>query len=384
MIKRKNRWIALALSAFILTSCGGPDSAKPSPQASGEEASSEEATKGEESQEQPVAVSGDVQYYRPILDADNHYQVSQNRGITTKLNSRINMSIFEEDLTRLSQDHFSVDDYYLQEGQFLTSKQVSSWLGRLSDDNPAGLNPQAGGDGESREPAVLSSLIEYDFYKNTDDGMKMSGMSIGLAMNSVDYYPAYQYGPILSQNISRDRLLKEGERIANEVVKRVRKIEGLENIPIFIGLYEQSAQDDLAGGVYIQSGVSRNGEEGISSWQSIKEERMMFPLEGETTAEGNAFANFQSQVESFFPNISGLSARAHYINDQLVSMEIDVVPHFYSQAELVAFAQYLNRSANTYLPKNVRIEITIESVSGVEAFLIRQKNAEGFAVHIFK
>lgn len=383
MTRKINKWLVLAVSSLLLVACGGPNTQESaSPQTEANQNPAEE--KGEESQEQPVTISGDVEYYRPILDADDHYQVSENRGITTRLNSRINMSIFEEDLTRLSQEHFPVDEYFIQEGQFLPAGEVSSWLGRQSEENPVGLNPPAGGEGESREPSVLASLMEYDFYMDTEDGMQMSGMSIGLAMNSVDYYPAYQYGPTMSQSISRDRLLEEGERIGNEVVRRIRQIEGLENIPIFVGIYEQSAQDNLAGGVYIRTGLSQSGEESISSWQAVNEERLIFPLEGETTAEGNAFANFQSQVESFFPNITGLSARAHYISDQLVSLEIDVVPHFYSQAELVAFAQYLNRAANTYLPQNVRIEIVIESVNGIEAFLVRHRNADGFAVHIFK
>lgn len=380
MTKYKKLFL-LALSSLTLLACGGPEQASLS---SNKETDSQTVTEGEETQKQPVTVSGDVEYYRPILEADEHYKVSQNRGITTKLNSRINMSIFEQDLTRLSQDHFSVDEFYLQEGQYLPADVVSNWLGRLSDDNPAGLNPQAKGDGDSREPNILASIIEYDFYRSSENGMKMSGMSIGLALNSVDYYPAYQYGPILSQDIPRERVLEEGKRMADEIVQRIRQMDGLKDIPLFIGLYEQAPQDDLAGGTYIHSGISQPGQENISNWQDINEERMMFPLEGETTAEGNAFANFQSQVESFFPNITGLSARAHYINDHLVSMEIDVVPHFYSQAELIAFSQYLNRAANTYLPQNVRIEISIETVNGIEAFLVRHRNADGFAVHIFK
>lgn len=381
-------WIACLLSSSILIACGGPDQRVVDPgqsTSSTEESSSAETANEVSVRQEPVTVGGGIAYYRPILDENNNYVVSRNRGITTELNSSVNISIFEEDLTRLSQDYFPVNEHYFQEGQYLPENLVSTWLGRQTENNPSGLNPAPSAEGEARKPNYLASIIEFDFYSENEEGaIQLSGMSLGLAINSVDYYPAYQYGPILQQEIDRETLIAEGQRMADEIISRIRQNDELSDIPIFVGLYEQAPQDDLAGGVYIQTGLSQGGSTSVSSWQNLNESRLIFPLEGDTTAEGNAFANFQSEVESFFPNISGLSARAHYKDDLLKSLEIDVTPHFYSHAELIAFVQYINRAANTFLPDNIRIEITIESVNGVEAFLVKHADADGFAAHIFK
>lgn len=322
-------------------------------------------------------------YYRPALDEDGRYLTSNNRGITLNLNSGINISLFEKDLMRLSQEVFPTDEYYMQEGQKLSSGLVSDWIGRESEDNPEGLNPPESGEGDDRAPNYLNSILEFDFFTETDDGLQFSGISIGLAMNSVDYYPAYQYGPTLEQEISSEDVLAEGQKMADEIVRRMRGMEGLEDIPIFVGIYEQAAQDDLGGGVYVAEGQSTNGADSIQSWDTLNEERLIFPLEGSDSAEGNAFANFQSEVESFFPNISGVTGRAHYVDDQLQDLTIEIMTQFYGEAEMVSFTQYLKQSATTYLPGEIDVEIIVESPDTVEAFLKRERTDSEYFSYVF-
>ena len=322
-------------------------------------------------------------YYRPALDEDGRYQTSQNRGITLSLNSGINISLFEKDLMRLSQDPFSTDDYFMREGQYLTEEMVTDWIARESEDNPEGLNPPDSGDDDDRTPRYLNSILELDFFKEGDDGLDMSGISIGLALNSVDYYPEYQFGPTLEQEISHEDLLEKGQEMGNEIVSRIREIEDLENVPVFIGLYEQSPQDDLAGGVYIAEGLSTNGSTSIDSWENINEKRVMFPLEGSDSAEGNAFANFQSEVETFFPNISGITGRAHYIDNNLENLSIEIMTQFYGESEMVSYTQYLKQSATTYLPAELDVEIIVESPNEVEAFLKKDRTESEYFSYIF-
>lgn len=323
------------------------------------------------------------EYYRPALDEDGNYKTSKNRGITLNLNSGINISQFEKDLMRLSQDTFPTDDHFMQEGQYLTEELVTSWLGRQSEDNPAGLNPTEASEGDERTPRYLNSVLELDFFEETESGLQLAGLSIGLALNSVDYYPAYQFGPTLEQAISPAAMLEEGKRMANQVTQQIRGIEGLENIPVMIGLYEQSPQDDLAGGVYIAQGMSSDGSSVIESWEALNEDRLIFPLQGSDSTEGNAFANFQSEVEAFFPNISGITGRAHYIDDILDSLSIQIMTQFYGEAEMVSYTQYLKQSATTYLPADIDIEIIVESPDGVEAFLQKSRTETEYFSYVF-
>ena len=323
------------------------------------------------------------QYYRPALNKEGQYLVSQNRGITLSMNSGINLNLFEKDLLRLAQNQYPTDEYYIQEGQYLPENLVESWIGRKSENNPEGLNPVEEGEADSRVPRYLNSILELDFYKENEGALNLSGISIGLALNSVDYYPAYQFGPTLEQEIDEGKMLAEGKKIADEIVRRMREMEELEELPIMISLYKQAPRDDLAGGVYIATGNSNSGSTVVDGWAEVNEERKIYPLAGQSSTEGNAFANFQSEVEAFFPNISGITGRAHYINDQLDSLAINIMTQFYGETEMISYTQYLKQSAATYLPANIKIEIVVESSAGVEAFLEKGPADAEFYFHVF-
>lgn len=373
--------------AFFLASCNVlPDPVDPNEPEIVDPDDGEEGAEGDGQESDSTIVEDQVNtdYYRPVITEDGTYETSLNRGITTRLNSNINMKLFEEDLMRLSHEHFPTDTHYFQEGQYLPANLASTWIGRRSEDNEEGLNPESNGstDPEERAPNYLNSILEQNFYIQGENGLELSGVSIGLALNSVDYFPAYEQGPTLEQEIDTEELIQAGQEMADEIVSRMREIEGLGEVPIMVALYEQAPRDDLAGGVYVMQGISNNGSGSISSWNGIDEERLIFPLEGMQSAEGNMFANFQSEVQNFFPNLSGVTARVHYINQALASMEIDIMTQFYGKGEMIAFTQYLNE-ATAYLPENVPMEIKVESLNGIEAFLQREGGEVEFNAHVF-
>lgn len=377
-MNNKKRWLILPILLFFLSACNLSNEESTNPENQDET--------NENIQNNPNVVTRNqlgAEFYRPALDENGRYQISNNRGITLSLNSGINISLFEKDLMRLSQEDFPTDSHFIQEGQNLPENSVKSWIARESEDNPEGLNPPDSGEGNDRVPRYLNSILEFDFFTESDNGLQLAGMSIGLALNTVDYYQAEQFGPTLAQEIPSEEVLNQGQSMANELLAQIRQIEGLENIPIMIGLYEQSAQDDLAGGVYIAQGSSANGSTTIDNWNMLNEERMIFPLEGSDSAEGNAFANFQSEVESFFPNISGITGRAHYIDNSLTTLSINIMTQFYGEGEMVAYTQYLKQSATTYLPGDLDIEIIVESPGNVEAFLKKDRTDSEYFSYVF-
>ena len=377
-MKRKWKWLFLPTILLLLSGCNLTD------KESTELNSSEGSDENLQNNSTMVARNqlGD-DFYRPALDEDGQYRTSKTRGMTLSLNSGINISLFEKDLMRLSQDTFSTETHFIQEGQYLSKELVNSWLDRKSEDNPEGLNPPESGEGEDRVPRYLNSILEFDFFTESEENLQLAGLSIGLALNTVDYYQAEQFGSTLMQEISSEEALSKGKEMADQLLSQIRKVEGLEDIPIMIGLYEQSAQDDLAGGVYVAQGNSLNGSESIDDWTSINERRIIFPLEGSDSAEGNAFANFQSEVERFFPNISGITGRAHYIDDQLDSLSINIMTQFYGEGEMVAYTQYLKQSATTYLPGDMNVEIIVESPEDIQAFLKKDITESDYFSYVF-
>ena len=57
--------------------------------------------------------------------------------------------------------------------------------------------------------------------------MSLGGVVIGLALNSVHYYQKEAYGATYEKKIDSKELKQEGEKIAEEVLKRLRKMDKL-------------------------------------------------------------------------------------------------------------------------------------------------------------
>lgn len=321
--------------------------------------------------------------YRPVV-RDGTYQPSQSRGVTTRLNSAVNIKSFEEGLMEIAQNYYSTDDHYFEEGQYISRDVIDNWLGRQSEDNPDGLNPPDNNetDENARNPRYISSILEQDYYVQTDEGLELSGIVIGLGMNSIDYYQKEQFGTTYETAIDRETILNEGKRMADEMLAKIREVEDLQDVEIVFAIYEQAPRDDLAGGVYLAEGSSSSGES-VNNWSNLSREKYVFPLEGENVAEANSFSNFKSEVENFFPNLAGVTGVATYDNGQLVNLEVNITTQFYGQGEIIAFTQYVSEAAETYLPANIPISITVESVNNIEAILYRDQGESAFTGKLF-
>ncbi|EDP69306.1 lipoprotein precursor [Carnobacterium sp. AT7] len=360
----------MAVCAFLLSACQTED---PN--------TKEKETVGKEI-ETTSQLSND--YYSAII-TDGAYQTSLNRGITLGLNSNVNLKAFETGLMDLSQKHYATDTYYFQEGQYIDADTTSKWLSRVSEENPEGLNPEDNGDVEpdGRNPIYLDSLLEQDYMIKKGDGFELGGISIGLAMNSVDYYTKKEFGSEFETKISKEELLAEGQKMADKIVQRLRKTEGIGNIPIVVGIFEQSTKDNLAGGVYISEAISEEGSTSLKDWKSINQKKLIFPTSGEESNELSSFQNFKAEIENFFPNLSGVTAEALYTDNQIMSMKVSINTQFYGESEIIALTQHVAEKASSFLLPNIPIEITIDSINGTEAFLSREAGETEFYSHVF-
>jgi len=330
----------------------------------------------------------DAQYYRTLLP----YKQSATRGkIINRMNTRYDIKEAENGLLRLSQNQFSPDDYYFQEGQKITDEEATAWLGRASKDNPEGLNPQdkrteqQKKDGDRPPAAVLAHIVEQNYLvKTNEDTIRLGGVSIGLALNSV-YYNT-EDGVSYEETISHDQLEKEGQRIANEIVKRLRQKEGMANIPITVGLFEQSTRNAIAPSTYFSYGVAPKKATEVADWKAIDEEYVVFPTSGteEKYREvDTAFLNFKQDVEEYFSNFTSVIGTGFYQGNQLREMKIDIPIQFYGAAEIIGFTQYLTGLVMEHFPENVQVEVSVTSSNGPEALIIRKVNQTEPVVHIY-
>lgn len=327
----------------------------------------------------------DNSMYAGVIE-NGRYQVSKTRGLTVKnSNNTFDVKSLETGLSDLSKTNFSTEKYTFQEGQILSVSDVQNWLARQSDSNPKGLNPKDNGqtDAKKRNPIYIQQILEQDYL---DQDHKLAGMSIGLGVNQIDYYQKEKYGAVYKTTISKEQMLSEGKAAADKVVKRLRQKSEVANQKIVVGLYAQAPKDSLVGGTYFAYGISKSGDK-IDEWHNLNLQNQVFPLvDGQkaiNSSDVEAFNNFKTQTQTFFPNLAGITAQARYQDDVLAGMKINITTQFYSQSEIASFTQYITTSANKYLPKNISLEIKIKSVDDMQAYISREADQKDYNMQVF-
>jgi len=326
--------------------------------------------------------------YQTVIK-DGRYLVSAARGITaTSEPNSLDVKHFESSLLDLSKTKFKPSQYIFQEGQYLSSDTVNNLLERKSNNNPNGLNPEDNGKTDSsRNPIYVQTLTEQDFMTKSGNNLKLSGIVVGVAMNTQDEYQKEQYGTTYKQEISEADRVAYGKKVAPKIIKQIRQQSGVsDNTPIVVAMYANSASDSLAPGGFYAEVKSTQGTD-LSEWSDISDKSIVLPKEATDTSslgndENNGFANFKNDVSNFFPNIAGATAVANFKKGTLSGLNVTVTTQFYSQTEIDSFTTYVSQSALKFLPANVPVRIVIQTANELQAILIRNANDKTFSTTI--
>ena len=322
-----------------------------------------------------------------VLMKNGHYVVSPIDGLTaTNNDNSVDTRELERGLVQISKGQYSPNSYVFQEGQYLDSTTVNNWLARKSKSNPRGLNP-ASGSKKNYNPYYLEEILEQDYLSGSGSSYHIGGMSIGLAMNSVDYYQKSSGGPEYQKKISRTDQKNYGQQMAGQVVSRLRAKKGLKHVPITVGLFSKTSKDSLVGGTYFAYGTAAANSSKIIKWKTVSEESEVLPTIGNTKAinssDASSFSSFKASIQNYFPNISGVTANLRYDNGKLAQENISVTTQFYGYEQIQSFTRLVLSTAKKYLPNDVPIEIKIGSVNDIQA-LIAKETADGdYQVHIY-
>ncbi|WP_163100822.1 CamS family sex pheromone protein [Peribacillus alkalitolerans] len=341
------------------------------------------------------------QYYRTILP----FEPSQARGlVVSNLNTRFDVNEMEMGLMRIAQQTFEPDTFLFKEGQYLDSKTVNKWLNRkftkeqlakekIKESNNIGLNPLNPGKGDiakqnEQNPIYLSHILEQDYMvKNGEGTVGLGGVVIGLALNSVHYYQKEEFGDVYSVKIPTDEMEKQGKKIAQEVLLRLRKMDDLKNVPITIALFKQEASTSVVPGNFIAYTNIGEGVTSIRDWEKVNEKYLLFPSEeakDKHRDDVTFFLNFKQDVEKYFPNFNGVVGRGYYVDDQLQELNITIPIQFYGKAEAIGFTQYVAGLVMEHFPEYVSVQVAVNSVSGPESLIVRKPNQKEPFVHIYQ
>lgn len=320
----------------------------------------------------------DDSHYQSIIE-DGKYQSSAGRDYTaSRLNSHYNLKNYERGLTYLSKQQFSVDEYYFQEGQFLTIETLESWLSRKSEQNPQGLNSE-----DPSDPIIVQQILEQDFIDMKTQ--KIAGMNLGIALNQV-----YELEDGTKIELTDAELRTQGEAVADTILKRLRETKGLAAIPIMISLYKQAPKDNLAGGEYIAVGLSEHGSDEIKKWTDVDEHYVLLPVkDGEESIANedglsNKFTAFKEEVQSAFPNLTSVTGIAYYKDKSLQNVSITIHSKYTGMSEIMSYTQYLGKLLETNFNVNAEVEVKVESLDEIQAFLEKKPDQKNVYSHIFQ
>lgn len=373
------KFIPIALASVLLLSACAPKQEK-----------DEEVVQDKEKVETTIIPSNqlDGNYYKTLVP----YKESAARGaVASNIYTKYDVAETETSLMRLSQSVFNTDDYYFQEGQFISYDAVYDWLAR-SNKNELGLNPAAPDDMDPTQrakeaPNYLAHIVEQNYLTKTEDGkVALGGISIGLAMNSIYYYQKEQYGEYYEEPIGDEKLLAEGKRMADEVVKRLREMEGVGDVPIMVGVFKQLSRNSIVPGTYIATAVADAGKTQVGEWTKLNEQYVTFPMSSpeDIYRELNtSFQNFKQDIDEYFANYTSVIGRAFYKDNVVQHLEIEVPVQFYSKSEIIGFTQYLTGVLYSEFPADLAIEVDITSMNGAEALILKERDAKEPTVHIY-
>lgn len=357
------------------------------------------------------------------------YRPSDARGvIVDQVANRYDIDELEDGLRRHSKEYFDPEDYYFEEGQYLTRDTVYGWLGRkitkkelekerdaivsqrkkegytindevikdIEKELQQGLNPILedldGLDRKERQklheesPRYISHVLEQNYLQRTDeDSVELVGISLALSMKSVYQYKAESDGPNFYHEISESEMLSEGKKMADTILERMRDIDGVGEIPILLTIFREAEHASPIPGNFVAKAFVDQGETSIDEWETIEEEYVLFPSNAAKEKyfdEHEIITSFGHKIADFFPNYTGIVGEGFYMKDELQRMKVKIPLEFYGSGEILGFTQYIYGIAQETFSTNYDLEIHVESREQLEALIYREANDEKLKVHI--
>lgn len=369
----RKQWIVISLIVVLMLSSCGPKVKE-----------DEIVQSPDERTEQEISIVPSYQLSKENYKMILPFRPSEARGvITSQIANRLDIDEMEDGLRRLSTDVFDPEKYYFEEGQYITDDLVRTWIDEL---NPE--KPKEGAKKKEFEenPRILSHILEQNFLKKTEDNkVQLVGVSIGVALKSVYKFQTETGGPSHYKEISKKEMLAEGKKVAEQIIERVRDVEGLGKVPIMIALYREEEQTAPVPGNFVAKANVKKQENAIGDWETIDEDYVLFPSD---EAKKNHFDDYEivkgfgNSIADYFPNYVGVIGNGFYMNDELKTLSIEVPIEFFGRAEVIGFTQYAYGLVKEMFPNYYDLEIKVVSSDKVESLITREAGEDDIQVHI--
>jgi protein involved in sex pheromone biosynthesis len=314
----------------------------------------------------------------------------------------------ESGLMNLSKTVFSPDQYVFQNRHTLNEKMINSILYRKGQekknndsqtDNLAGLNPPLGKGKDAvakakNSPKYMNYVLEQDYLKENKSGKyALGGVSIAVSLNSV-YTDSIMDNKKLIHDISvplKSSTVKAwGKAHAPEILKRIRSVSSLKNVPILLTLYKTADPNSAIPGDFFASTYVDAGSSTIGKWESINDAHALFPSTAASAkykADSEKFNNFKEDVQNYYPDYIDIIGKGYYHNNQLKDLTLTInMNKFRDQTEIIGFSDYVASIVNNRFgfSRDIPVHIYITTGSVQEALIERTSDMDKAYVSIYK
>ncbi|CEA03826.1 CamS sex pheromone cAM373 precursor [Jeotgalicoccus saudimassiliensis] len=382
---------------LLLAACDGANEAEISEQM-GESSLENEVSNVQVEEQDDTLTSSSEEFYRSVVP----YELSPARGLSSaNLVSSYNVEEFEKGLFSISQSVFPTNEYIFREGQIISEEMIRGYLSRqytseeleemdeselLGSDafSNLGLNPSTQGETDpeviaEEAPLYLSHILEQNYMKEDEEGnLSFDGITIGLAMNSVHYYQTEQYGQTKERALDPKTVKEEGQKMAAEILKRIRANDKYVDKEIVFAIFIQSADTDIVPGNFVSQAVVAPGENTIESFSDIDVQNILLPSReaAEISEETNSeYQNFNRDLASYFDSFTTSVGRGKFRDGTLESLTVEIPIEYNSRGEMIGMSQFVRDLVNEHFT-GTDIEVEIKDKSQVYSVITRKGEGE--------
>lgn len=296
------------------------------------------------------------------------FQISDARAKYATLNTSLdNIFTIGEGLLDLSKEYFSPKTHAYRENQFLDYNALDAvndsygLLGRNSETNPIGLNPEATSVFKAKVgaditgPLIVQNIMEIDFYKSNE----LAGISIAIIIES----------QFLNKDTNRIQTIDEGqlklfyEPAVIRVVKYLRDThpEVSDNIPIYATVYDNSSSDNTLPGKFLEEAYFKTGSN--ATFSSLENQWVLFPT-AESTELDSATTTYFNKYKSKLADLNlgvdtSIIGKGEFKDKSLSELDISVTAHAKTALEMNAIVQTLNENLSVFESTGYRIVVDI-------------------------
>ncbi|WP_369901344.1 CamS family sex pheromone protein [Bacillus manliponensis] len=289
------------------------------------------------------------EYYRTIIPLKEQKIIGE---INEATGSKLDLNAFEMGLMDIAKDTFNTKDHFLQRSEYLPQKKIEDLL---------------------LKQYVISNVIEHDYFKREErsDNLTLGGVVIGLSVTA---------------NYSHEEATSKGKEVASQILKVLREKEETASVPVVFALFKQETQTSLQTGSFIGSMMIEEGQQTIGEWGTTSKQSFNYPspeFEGDAaySKDVEMLQKFTEEVKKFNKDYIPVNGEIFYENGQLDHINLNVRVQFYGKSEVIALSQVVTQHVLEIFPKEISVQVNVNSEQKQEAVIMKEKNTEKPFVH---